>query len=405
MSALDTESKGGSFSRILGRYISDPSIRYALIVFTASRLFFTVWALIVLAFRPQPQQPDEALRPYLGQPRFTEGAVGTLLGPWQRFDTLHYMRIAEGGYEAEEDSVFPPLYPAVMAGTGWLMSPILPQAERNLLAAMIISNVAFFGVLVLLYKITDREFQEESAKRSIMFLAIFPTSFFLLAAYSESLFILFAIGSILSARKGSFWLAGTLALLASLTRLTGVVLIIPLAYEYLSQRQFKLSKVDLSSLAILLPILGIGGFIIWRSMAGLPPLSEIYAAHWYQTTGFPGTDLIRSLILMVQGKAVLTLFFDFLCALLLIGTTIAAFRKLGLTYGLYSAGLLLFILLPTSELKPLYSFSRYALAFFPTFMILSRFATTPWRTRAVVYPSIALLLYFSGQFFMWGWVA
>ena len=405
MSALETESRGCSFSKKLGRINSDASIRYALIVFTASRLFFTAWALIVLAFRPQPQQPDEVLRPYLGQPRITEGAVGVLLGPWQRFDTLHYMRIAESGYEAEEDSVFPPLYPAIMAGTGWLMSPILPQAEGNLLAAMIISNVAFLSVLVLLYKIADREFQGDSAKRCIIFFAIFPTSFFLLAAYSESLFILFAIGSIFSAKKGSFWLAGGLALLASLTRLTGVVLILPLAYEYMIQRKFEIAKVDLSLLAIFLPILGIGGFIMWRSMVGLPPLSEIYETHWYQSTGFPGIDLIRSLILMVQGKAALTLFFDFFCALFLIGTTVAVFRKLGPTYGLYSAGFLLFILLPTSELKPLYSFSRYALAFFPTFMIMSRFATTPWRTRAVVYPSIALLLYFSGQFFMWGWVA
>jgi hypothetical protein len=405
MSALKSGSSGGSFSSIIRRYVSDPSIRYALIVFTASRLFLTVWAMIILAFRPQPQQPDEVLRPYLGQPRITQGAVGAILGPWQRFDTLHYMRIAETGYEAEEDSVFPPLYPALVAGTGWLLSPILPQAERNLMAAMIISNVAFFGVLVLLYRITDREFQKDSAKRSVIFLAIFPTSFFLLAAYSESLFLLFAIGSILSARKGSFWLAGSLALLASFTRLTGVILILPLAYEYLNQRQFKISKMDWSSLAVFLPLLGIGGFMIWRYMVGLPHLSEIYENYWYQTTGFPGADLIRALIMMVQGKAAFTLLFDFFCALLLIGTTIVAFRKLGSTYGLYSAGLLLFILLPTSELKPLYSFSRYALAFFPTFMIMSRFAKTPWRTRAVVYPSIALLLYFSGQFFMWGWVA
>ncbi len=405
MSALNSEPSGSSFSRIIRRYISDPSIRYALIVFTASRLFLTIWAMIILAFRPQPQQPDEVLRPYLGQPRLIQGAAGTLLGPWQRFDTLHYMRIAESGYEVEEDSVFPPLYPAIMTGTGWLLSPILPQAERNLMAAIIISNVAFFGVLVLLYRITDKEFQEDSAKRSIIFLAIFPTSFFLLAAYSESLFLLFAIGSILSARKGNFWLAGSLALLASLTRLTGVILILPLAYEYLNQRQFKMSKMDWSGFAIFLPIFGIGGFLIWRYMAGLPPLGEIYENYWHQTTGFPGVDLIRSLIMMVQGKAAFTLLFDIFCALLLIGTTIAAFRILGLTYGLYSVGLLLFILLPTSELKPLYSFSRYALAFFPTFMILSQFAKTPWRTRAVVYPSIALLLYFSGQFFMWGWVA
>lgn len=389
----------------LRRTLSEPSIRYALIVFVTSRLFLTLWAIVVLAFRPQPQTPDELLRPYLDQPKFTEGVVGGLLGPWQRFDTLHYMRIAENGYEAVEDSVFPPLFPSAMAGVGWLLSPILPQAERNLLAAVIISNIAFLGVLVLLFRMTIREFDSDSAVRSIVFLAIFPTSFFLLAAYSESLFLLLAIGSIYSARKDRFWLAGSLGLLASLTRLTGLVLVLPLAYEYLSKRQFKVSKINLDSIAVLLPFVGILAFLLWRSYAGLPPLSSIYDQYWYQTTGVPGVDLFRALARMVQGKAAFTLFFDFFCAILLLGTTIAAYRKLGPTFGLYSAGLLLFILLPTSDLKPLYSFSRYALAFFPTFMIMARFTTTPWRKRIVIYPSIVLLLYFSGQFFMWGWVA
>jgi hypothetical protein len=405
MSASNSDPQSHSTNSLWRRYFSDPSIRYATITLIASRLFLTLWALVVLALRPQSQMPDEVLRPYLDQPRLTEGVTGAILGPWQRFDTLHYMRIAEQGYTVEEDSVFPPLFPLAMSGVGWLLSPLFPQAERNLLSAIIISNVAFFGVLVLLYRLVAREFEKERALRSIVFLTIFPSSFFLLAAYSESLFILFAIGSIYSARSGRFWLAGSLGLLASLTRLTGVVLLFPLAYEYLSRRDFKFSKVDFAGTSIFLPLAGIAGFVLWRVYAGLPSLSQIYDKYWYQTTGIPGTDMIRALEKMLRGEAAFTLFFDLFCALLLIVTTIAAFQKLGPTFGLYSAGLLLFILLPSSDLKPLFSFSRYTLAFFPTFMIMSQFAKTPWRERIVVYPSIALMLYFSGQFFMWGWVA
>jgi hypothetical protein len=213
------------------------------------------------------------------------------------------------------------------------------------------------------------------------------------------------VGSIYSARGGRFLLAGILALLASLTRLTGAVLILPLVFEYFSQRNFNLKQIDWSALALLLPVLGTAAFMAWRSWSGLPPLSHIYESYWFQKTGFPGVDLVWSLVKIVQGEAAFTLYFDFFCALLLIGTTVTAFKILGTTYGLYSLSLLLFILLPTSELKPLYSFSRYALAFFPMFMILGNRISTPWRRRAILYPSIALLLYFSGQFFMWGWVA
>ena len=67
--------------------------------------------------------------------------------------------------------------------------------------------------------------------------------------------------------------------------------------------------------------------------------------------------------------------------------------------------MILFILLPTSELKPIYSFSRYALAFFPAFMLLGAAGKRPLVNRLILYPSILLYLYFSGQFFIWGWVA
>ena len=75
------------------------------------------------------------------------------------------------------------------------------------------------------------------------------------------------------------------------------------------------------------------------------------------------------------------------------------------TYGLYTVMLLFFMLLPVSEFKPLYSFSRYTLAFFPTFMILAQAGKNPWINRLILYPSFILYLYFSGQYFLWGWVA
>jgi hypothetical protein len=63
------------------------------------------------------------------------------------------------------------------------------------------------------------------------------------------------------------------------------------------------------------------------------------------------------------------------------------------------------MLLPASDFKPLYSFSRYALVFFPTFMVLGQLGRRPWVNRLILYPSTALYFYFSGQFFIWGWVA
>jgi hypothetical protein len=369
---------------------------------------------------PLPAEPDEEIRPYLGEPQLTEGTVGLLLGPWQRFDTQHYLRIARQGYTDESDSVFPPLYPLAIRVLGGLFGggPV-----PNLLAGTILANMACLALLILLHRVATAELGPATATRTLVYLVLFPTGFFLFAPYTESLFLLFALGSICAARRGRFWMAGVLGFLASFTRLTGWVLLVPLAYEYWRQHRQQQTRQVAGSLALrfptpairlpvvapFLPPLGLVAFMAWRWWAGLPPLSDIYRQYWYQTTGFPGIDLMAAVNSMFFGGMArageLTLYFDFVCALLLMGTTALVFRHLGVTYGLYSAMLLLFILLPTSELKPLYSFSRYTLVFFPTFMLLGTAGKRPWANRLILYPSVALYLYFSGQFFIWGWVA
>jgi len=363
---------------------------------------------------PVPLGPDEVLRPYLDQPYLDSGVSGLLLGPWQRFDTQRYLRIAQEGYAHEEDSVFPPLYPLAARGLGALFGG---GPTANLLAATLISNAAFLALLFLFYRVVEAELGAGFAPRALLYLTFFPTGFYLLAPYSEALFILLALGAIWAARgNGRFLLAGLLGFFASLTRLTGWVLVAPLAYEWWRQggREFLLqrdkgTKGTKELLAVGLPGVGTAVFLLWRWWAGLPPINQIYQQYWYQITGIPGTDLLRALQTMFLGGQArageFTLWFDFFCAVLLIVGTIFAFRRLNTTYGLYSAMLLLFMLLPVSELKPLYSFSRYVLAFFPLFMWLALAGKNGWVHRLILYPSFILYLYFSGQFFLWGWVA
>ncbi|MEZ4594167.1 MAG: hypothetical protein R3D55_23950, partial [Chloroflexota bacterium] len=161
----------------------------------------------------------------------------------------------------------------------------------------------------------------------------------------------------------------------------------------------------------LLPGMGLALFLLYRAWLGLPPLGSVYAEYWFQRTGIPGTDLLRALLGMAgagPGRVgEFTLWFDFFITLLLLATSSLAFfrwrHRLG--WGLYAALLLLFMLLPSSEFKPLYSFSRYALAFFPTFFLLALWGQNGKIHRLILYPSLILYLYFSAQFFIWGWVA
>lgn len=391
---------------MMQRLWHDTAVRHGILLFVVLRLFLSGWAGLALAVNPIPAEADEVLRPYLGQPILQEGAAGALLGPWQRFDALRYTQIAAEGYANEANSVFPLLYPLSIRLLG---IPLGGAHSARMTAAIFISNLACLGLFILLHKVAASECSPKHAPRSLLYFALFPSAFFLFAPYSEALFLLLALASMWAARHGRFGLAGGLGLLASFTRLTGWVLVVPLAYEWWRQRQPRTARSLLAGWVVLLPGLGTAVFLLYRWAIGLPPLATIYSTYWYQRTGFPGADLLRALQTMVGGGIArvgeFTLWFDFFCVLLLLITTVLAFRRLGITWGLYAAMMLLFMLLPTSELKPLYSFSRYALAFFPTFLILGQWGQNRWLHRLILYTSLLLYLWFSGQFFMWGWVA
>ena len=386
------------------------SLRVALLVFFVVRVLLSVWAVVVIEIVPAPLDPDPILRPYQGQPALLEGAGGMLLGPWQRFDTMRYLALAQEGYNAQ-NSVFPPVYPLLIGGVGRvieLLTPATPEVA-GMTAALIISNVALIAALALLHYVTTQELDEASAERSLAYLVFFPTGFFLFAAYSESLFLLFGIGALWLARRDEPLWAGMLGMLAALTRLTGWALCLPLVYEYARQRLFNRRNLDWRIFGAALPPLGLLAFLIWRNIAGLPPLNLVYEQFWFQRTALPGADVWIALQSALTGSGPrakeFSLVLDVLVTGLLLITTVLAFRRLGPTYGIYGSSMLLFMLLPSSEVKPIYSFSRYALMFFPTFMLMGDAGRRPWLHRLILYSSLILLLFFSGQFFLWGWVA
>jgi len=122
-------------------------------------------------------------------------------------------------------------------------------------------------------------------------------------------------------------------------------------------------------------------------------------------TAWPGADLVAAAWFIMSGQVTLVLIFNVVCAGLLIFTTPIVWRRFPTIYSLYMISLLLVTLMTYVEQRPLNSLSRYTLAFFPAFMVLGQLGRLPWVNRLILYPSLVLYLYFSGQFFLWGWVA
>jgi hypothetical protein len=158
------------------------------------------------------------------------------LAIWNQWDSPHYLDIARNGYTTVGDQkpwiVFFPLFP-------WTTRLFAIVLRDYLLAAFAVSTVASIGAGLLLRRLAEIDVGKKIARNAVWFMFIFPTAYFFHIGYTESLFLFFALGSFLAARRDNWWLAGILGALASMTRLNGVLLIPALACEAFIQYRAK----------------------------------------------------------------------------------------------------------------------------------------------------------------------
>lgn len=321
------------------------------------------------------------------------------LEPWQRWDTPHYQAIAERGYLAFDTALFtPPLYPMLMR----LVSPLFDG--DTLASGLFVSSMAFLGCLITFYLLARLEFPEEKdALRTVIYLASFPTAFFFVAAYSESVFLLMALLSFYFARKKNWIQAGIFGGLAALTRTPGLLMFLPLAWE--AWEAWKTGDPR----GWLAPILaGLGATVyplyVWIGLR-LPPTSILDALNQRGGhTSIPGWNLIEALNRGLHGQLAGENLIELGFSLFFIALTLFVWKNLPRVYGVYSMALMIFFLARFGAPQPLSGMARYVLDIFPAFLVLAVWGSKTWVNRIILYLSWSGLLFFSGQFAIWGWV-
>jgi hypothetical protein len=151
--------------------------------------------------------------------------------PLARYDSGWYLAILERGYGQAppagqpSEHVFFPLYPVLARAVRWVFR------VDGFVAGQILSITSFFGAGLLFAAEGRRRLGEAGGRRALLFLLLYPTAFFLVAMYSESLFLLLALAALREARRDRPIAAAILGLLTGLTRLTALALALPLAIE------------------------------------------------------------------------------------------------------------------------------------------------------------------------------
>ncbi len=153
----------------------------------------------------------------------------------ERFDALWYLAIARDGYpssvEVPQAAAFFPAYPLLVRAAS------VTVRDSTLVAAMLVSTGAtvacFAGVQALVGLLPPRSSGSadplvQLQRRAVLVLLLFPTSFFLLAPYSESLFLAASLWALVLAGRHQPQAAVLLAVVAGATRPVGALLVIPL---------------------------------------------------------------------------------------------------------------------------------------------------------------------------------
>ena len=317
---------------------------------------------------------------------------------WQRFDVNWYLVIAQQGYGFVSGDVhFPPLFPAMIR----LLTVIF---QNDFVSALLLSQFALYLLVKLLYDLFTEWKTEEIARRALIFLLIFPTSFFFFSAYTEAIFMSFAILCLESIRKGRWHWVGFWIFCAILVRLQGIALLLPLAWGILQTRFRNIRYIDLL-FAGLSPAIGLSVYLLIRAKGGDASVIPLTEANLHARIAPPWENVRYSLQYILDGSAGYIDFLNLVIFVFFSVLLVVHWKKFPIEYALFSAASMIVLAMRLVDTQPLNSMIRYVLTIFPIFYLFGVLAENKWINRLMFVCFLTLNLFLSAQFFLWGWVA
>ncbi|HWW67215.1 MAG TPA: mannosyltransferase family protein [Solirubrobacterales bacterium] len=411
--------------------ISRPgALRDSLLALLSSRLLIWAAGMLTAVLLGLHAGSATAFDPRHIAAPFHNTIANVLIAPAARWDSTWYLGIAHSGYRHAAETVFFPLYPGLVA----LGSAPLGNAAAAIVG-ILISSACALGALFLLHRLVELELGADVARNTVWIVAWLPVALFLSAVYSESLFLLLAIGSFYAGRLGRWWLAGLLGCLAAATRNSGVLLVVPLVLLYLyGPREDREPDRPASGLR---PRYALGADLLW--IAAVPIGLLAYLAylklslgrplapfnqqhHWHRSFvplgGVPAGvwEGIKALIAAAPGGASLIgahLNTDSITrrivelAFLILGAVLLrlSWKRLPMPYTAFAGLSFLLAVSAPSSVEPLRSLPRFTLMLFPLWIALGLWATERRRVRTVLVVCCPLLVFWTYLFASWTWAA
>jgi len=257
--------------------LSASRLRFLVPLCTILLIRFVCLALLYVAYRAGVLQ---------GQGLIESQMSYDWLHLFSAWDTGHYCGIAQSWYPSSVSPVwaFFPLYPAAIMLLGWFR--IDPWVS-----AFMISTT--FGLLsiVLFQKVAETYLPRTRALVATVLYFLLPAVFiFSAVSYTEPMFLLFSLLAWYFHLRRDDARAVMAAALCSLTRSYGILIVIPLMYDYLREKQFR------NLLLTAVPLFALSGWLLYaffRTDDLLAPLSA--QAYWRTETVLTVTRALAQL--------------------------------------------------------------------------------------------------------------
>jgi hypothetical protein len=346
-------------------------------------LTVTVWVRI--AFFSIAFLANSALAIASGQPR------PGFFDVWLKWDAIAFLLVAGHGYTSPLTHPTPTAYfPMVPL----LLRPLLAIDIPGASAGLLLSGAACVIAFAYLYKLAEEQMGTGTGRRAIVYLALFPSAVFLVAGYSEAIFLAGAIPAFYYARRRQWGRAVLPTAIATAARFAGIFLIIGLAVELYKQRE-ESARIRLEGLATLaagcVPVVAYGLFL--DRIRGNP----LYyftdqSVGWHRGLSNPVNAFINTLS---HPQAVI----EILSAALGLCLMVWIVRRKEWSYAAYMGTSLASLMTSTSYL----SISRILVSFFPVPLLLAAHAKKRPRAGNVLLVISATLAVAGVIAFTHGW--
>jgi len=265
------------------------------------------------------------------------------------------------------------------------------------------------GVFYLLARLGSMHFDRRTAGRAVFVLAVMPTSFFFNSIYSESLFLMFVLASLLFAYEKKWLLAGLAGALAAGTRNLGLGLALILFIE--AFRAY--GRPSRAMLASAIVPLGLIGLMAYHYFVLSDPLAFLKAQqYWEREFQWPWMGLIngyKELLDNLSPRAPFSVLRNFLNALLatmciacLVAAAVRPRLRVPLSWQLLCWMFLLAPLFSGTDRAALYSIDRFVLVIPVTYYMLALLPNYVFRPWLVI--SAALLVFSTMGFCTWHFI-